>query len=1177
MVNGEKPTGLFTKIENSQENYIQYGSSGTNGGSFRYYDALELFYNMTINKNDFNPTNSGTMDSTYYPVSNNRIAKEGYDKYKDEFANLLSNMGISADEINNIWKYMNDTLIKSTTIAYPELDYFVLEDVDGLPEEGNVKGYPYLYIKKRDQSRNVDFGIKLRTSADLWISKDLYKTTLLVNGKKQEYMYNKKKSKTDSEGNWIIDTGDYVFNGPDNEDRANNPDYNSGEIYKRELRKSEYLYDGSDVSESDIKNLQVFVTYKIAIKNQSQDIWTSVDELVDYYDGKQYNYFDVADNSIVKDNTFLGDSKGNKKYEINISKNSIYSNIGNNIIGLNDYTSLYITGIKDTADGNEGNVKLRPGDITYLYITFKVNNDPDTGKVFIDQDINELLQGNVVDTVGKKNIVEINGYSTTYVDGTKAGVIDLDSNPGSLKPRDIDPSNGNIISSTNSWENRLEDDTDKASNLKLVIDTNDADDMRSFSGYVFEDARTEVSDQAVIGNGVYNPSDTDVYSNSDKKINGVTVQLVELVQEVDGEGFSTGNYIREHTWSSMVYQRNGSNWTDLNAGTKDPRYYSGTDKSKVILSGQGVFAVNPSSLTQNEGEYRFDSLPPGDFFIRFIYGDTTQTVLTNTENEAQGALSGQSIIDEDAGILGSTGLNSISYTGQDYKSTIYQKGVNQSASANNYNGIIGYVNTELQNYNMDNANDKASMYNYDIVQSNIENISDAKDVYSFREKEMAYSMGSEENSAVEGLQTLKNHRAEVLASATQLTTKAKYESASAQIDAIKELINNTKMVAQTGVIKAEVEYNRDYTDVYTKNEEETVTQYVQNLGYHLQDIDLGLTERPEAQLQLSKELANIQIRLANDKILFDTNQSVNNLIYGKHNQYTMDDYYVEQSGGLAYRLRHDIEISQKERQEELVYAYMDEELMSGAKVRLTYKISIDNIGEVDYLDKNFYYLGKTANPGLENISKTNARRVIDYITNEVNYDVQYQNNLNSVEDWNIITTSVILGNEEENEDNDLVNIYYKDNLNTFNVLLTTNRLAGELIPRAIDTTDDSSLSRREISLVLSTLIANTMKSKNLIYTNLAEILETTNTSGRRMQLSRVGNQPMPYQSSELSIDESTEWIHPEELDSDSAQKVQITVPTGENRAYNRIIVIVVSCLGMIIIAICIIKKKILNK
>lgn len=1178
-----KAYGIYTKIENGDGDYIWYNQNTNiqeNSGSFRYYDALQIFKDLTTNSHNFNETNSTTMIDSYYILKD--AANQGYNTFERTFKNRLRDIGVSTGEQNNIWKFMMDTMISASTVAYPEQDQFVLKDIDDLKDrETYVMRYPYLYIRARDQSRQVDFGIRLREVADVDLLKDLYKATIIVNTKQEVYKYNKKQ--LDSSGRWEVnlDTGTYQFTGGSVADnRARNSDYigeqYGGNVYSREVRKSDYLYDGSDAGTTDIKNLQVFVTYKIRITNKSQAVHVNIPEIVDYYDSDQFEF--NRGYTIINDNTYLGDSRGNKVADISVSNTSTYVNHygndmnnyyrnSNHINNLYNYSSLYITGIRSASTDSyqDANI-LRNGEDTYLYITFKVNNDPATGKVKIDQEINGLLNGNTegIDQIGKRNIAEINGYKTYYrnvIDNrgvySTAGVIDQNSNPGSLKAKDMNP-NGDIISSEESWVNRLENDSDKASNLKLKIDTNN-NDTRTFSGYVFEDARTQISNDAVIGNGVYNEADIDVQGNSDKKINGVTVELVELVPECDSQGFSTGRYVGEKIWSSINYNYNGSGFS----GTLDnSRYYSGTNSSKVILSGQGVFAVNPSGLTINQGEYKYESLPPGDFFIKFTYGDTSQTVLTNQANEVNNLL-------ENVGPDGLNGLNSISYNGQDYKSTIYQRDINQS-STDMYNGIMQYVDTNIQNYNVNNANDKSAMYYYDIAKSqNVQNVSDAKDVYTYRNSEILYSKGSNVNSQPNGEQTLKNHRAEVLASATQFALKTKNaiengetnQAKDYQNAMIRELINNTRMVAQTGVINTEVEYNRQNTEVGTDN-----------LNYHVQDLDLGLTERPEAQLALSKELTNIQVRLASGQILFDTTQSVDNLSYGSH--YTHTNVYEQErrDGLLAYRLRKDIANEQKTRSEELVTAYMDEELMSGATIRLTYKLNVDNIGEVDYLDTQFYYLGSTSNTNWNNISRTNARRVIDYISNEMNYTAEYQEDTNN---WTVVTANLLFGGNRDNEDDDLVNTVYEENLNTFNVLVTTNKLSDELVPRAIDNTEDFRYSRKEVSLILSTLLTNTIQNENLAYTNLTEILESSNTLGRRMQLSKAGNQVMPYQSDEdRSIDDSTTWIHPEEVDSDSGQKVQVLIPTGENKDYNRIIVISICALALIGLSAFMIRNKI---
>lgn len=1130
-----------------------------------------------------------------------------YTAYESAFKQRLREIGVSDTtehpEVNNIWQYMMDTLISSKTVAYPQENRFVLENIDNLGG-GSTLGADYLYKRSRDQSRNVDFGVHLRQNADLWISKDVYKATTLINGKKQEYMYSKKNSETDANGTWYLNLnrGDYLFkvnaddngNGgtteSDSSSRAGNEYYigedSGGHTYSREVRKSDYLYDATDAygKNADIKNLQVFVTYRIAIKNQAQSIHTSVNELIDYYDKEEYSYFGYENLDIIKQNTFIGDRNENKLYDVNITTesrykdkygnmNGYYTN-SNNIRGINNYDTLFITGI---VSGN-GEANLRPGEMTYLYITFKVNND-ESGKVRLDQDFDEEFR-DLIDTTGKKNVIEINGYSTyygTYNNGrynyTKAGVIDIDSNPGSLKPKDLDDK-GNIISSNNSWENRLEDDTDKASNIKLKVSTKN-DDNRVFSGYVFEDERTDVSDQALVGNGRYDEGET--------KINGVTIELVELVQEVNEQGFPTGNYEREKVWSSVTYRKTNNSWPE----SIDPyRYYSGSGKSRVILSGPGLLAVMPTEFGEDsEGRYQFDSFPSGDFFVRFTYGDTTQTVLTNVDDEVQNALNQlldankQSFVDgrTNAGILGTSGLNGKSYTGQDYKSTIYQVGVDQNA-VGEYNGIKGYLNTEVQNYNRDNVNDKGAMYYYNIAEGDQNTgISDGKDVYSYRQDEIAYSKGS--NSTFSGgLQTLKNYRGEILTSGYELTTlaRAKVASANGNQDVLKEaselqrqtleqLVSNTKMVAQTGIINTEVEYNRRVT-----GGQDTVNAN----PYAVQDLDLGLVLRPESQVLLSKELTNIQVRLANGQILFDTHQTVNNLYYGSHKIYNDNEYYsrVSNNGSTSYRLRHDIQRAVKDRQEELVYATMDEELIHGATITLSYRLTLDNIGEVDYLDTDFYYRGKTNNTSWSNIARTNANTVIDYITNEMRFDNRYQERDDI---WEIVTRARLV--DESNEDNSYINNYYKDVLDTYNVLLKTDKLSGDLVPRAIDTSDNKENSRRETTLVLSTLLTGSIDNKNLIYNNLVEVIELSNSYGRRTALSNPGNQPMAYQSENMAEDESTIWIKPTELDADSSQRARVGVPTGENKDYMPAIAIALASLSIIAGAVIIIKTKIFSK
>lgn len=1113
------------KIKLDNGDYIAYG----NNEALRFSDVWAKFEDIAKNK----MTDAGEPDVTDMNKEWNRSAN--YDQILAELETWLRGLGVNK-QVSQITTFIKECMIKSSTgdanSYYPQYTRYVAESIDKNSKEykantqsaivfGKQK-YTYIYTKHSDQARYVDFGLSRRLMNDLALQKDVYKATVIVNGKKEDYIYSKKN--LDEDGAWQVKV------------RASDNLYNGVTKYERAVHKSEYLNKNEDVR----KDLRVLITYRIAIRNMGQ-VNATINEIVDHYDADSYTfdgtqngntltpkvYNEYDNNGNVKSsyvNSYIGNIKGEKVSDIALSTKSIRADHDTK---LNGYSNIYIRGL-------ENNV-LKPGQLEFAYITFEVNKDSN-GRIKLDEDNQGRLTSN-----GKRNIAEINSYSTYYKDGTKipnyikekdgktelvdtivkgdktkiAGLIDSNSNPGSLTDRDLYQSGenvGRIITSTNPVEDRQENDTDQATNIRIIIDKNE-EDTRTVKGYVFEDERNKISNKAVVGDGKADST----------RINGVTVQLVELVQNVDENGMSMNTYSGEKVWGSYKLDNN------LNVESiDDSRYASGSDKSKVIITGpEGtIFEVKPSDLTLNNGEYEFKSMVAGDYIVRFTYGDTDDTVLTNSDNEVNT-------------LLGKKGLNAKSYNGQDYKSTTYQVGVEQSGS---YKGINGFVNYETQNGYTDGNVDKAKLFYYDTVKSEaVRDISDAKDVYANREAVNAWSMGIRNES---GKAELLNTQAEILASFEKVSTYAKGLGID-QIDTIKEYQNGlvdilkakTKMVAETGVINAEVEKNLTVTD--------------ENHPYLLDDIDLGLEERPEAQVKLNKEVANFKITLANNEVLFDTNQSVKNLFFAKHKGHTVN--YTNKDLRLA-----NVAVSSNSRlTPELLQTYMDDELMEGATLNTTYRLVAENVGEVDYLDKQFYYTGVTNNTSEDNIAKVAINKVVDYVTNNLRYDETKQ--LEDA-DWKVVTSDDL----SKNQTNDLVSYTYKDKLNTYETLLLTEKLGGELTPR----TFDKNKSLKETSLVLSTLMSASNALDNLVYNNLAEVVSTTNTVGRRMQYSISGNQEMADQSlgntasSELIT--NNDLVTPSEIDADSAQKIVIMPPTGENLNILPIIGALLAAAGLII-------------
>ena len=344
-------------------------------------------------------------------------------------------------------------------------------------------------------------------------------------------------------------------------------------------------------------------------------------------------------------------------------------------------------------------------------------------------------------------------------------------------------------------------------------------------------------------------------------------------------------------------------------------------------------------------------------------------------------------------------------------------------------------------------------------------------------------------------------------------------------------------------------------------------------------MDLGLVQRPEAQLKLTKNIGNFKLVLANGTTMFDAEpgQSVNNLYFGKHNGHTAE-YDNDHPGEFnlnpkGLRLTN-VHVNKKNGKNtpELVQGYMDDELMDGSHVEVTYNLTVENVGEVDYLDNQFYYIGITKDNSDNNKSKTSAKTIVDYVTNSFKFDKDSQNS--DGKKWTVRNKDELIASTKTNNyKDDLVNRVYKDELSGYTTLLTTDELSAELVPQAGKNKGNNKATG---SLKLSTLVSSTKNANDLVYNNLAEIVQTENSLGRRAQYSINGNQKMANQTvgadaiSEIDENDNrynqftpVDLVNPAEIDADSAQKVVLLPPTGENRNYIKVVIPVIIGLSIV--------------
>lgn len=979
----------------------------------------------------------------------------------DEFGNLI--IGITSNaELQKKIQFVKDCQMSSWTksngsntlnAADDKMDYYpssnvliltqnydklthTLQSTDVKTNTVNTKSYATTTSTIggaiEDKSQYINQGYKLRQEVDLSLKEDVHSASIQINGKTQEYLYDSRQASTENDAKWEIAV------------RLSDGYYNTQ--YSRELYPSDYQFkatsydDPTKYGKTKDDELKVYVTYKVYVRNQSMSVRTKVDEIVHYYDS-EYEY--VADKSYIE--ITRGSNKG--KYDVRGSNTSRYASLTGTTTNLNGYQSLYITGL----DG----IYLDAGQSANIYLTFVIEKDVKDGEEWVKLD-EDVQTANPIG-VGKESISEINGYSTVYKTGTEipnvgntaantlAGLVDVDSNPGNLNPTDV-PKDGKI-----NYHN-FEDDTDKAPNIRLVL-YRDENSARIISGFVWEDARTQtINNQATAtGNGIREAGE--------KLINGVTVELVEIMENGT-----------EYVWRTY---ENGS-------GT--------AVKTSPIINVSNI--IKDHEFTGDKtGTYAFKSFVPGNYIVRFKYGDTVKTVLAKDSDATKLLINEYGLSNELKALL-----NDTSYNGQDYKSTIYQAG--------------------LGTYNAVNV---SKGYNYDIAKGDTALVSDAKDLYAIRENVVKYSNGQITNAFAELLDSYQN---------VPTYNGGKYSK-----DMMKALLNEfiakTSMVAETGIIGMEIEYN--------KNED---------FAYHLANLDLGLQERPKAQIEINKDVKNLKITLANGNILFDATQSTDNLLWQPNTMYgSYTNFVMEPSKfGTLDNIR-------TQRTFGLVQPTMDQELMHGATVRITYEITAKNIGEVDYKEEQFYYTGVVKDKNT--IVTTNAVKVVDYIPN----NLQYYAADNSAY-WQVVRVDELINSG-------LVNANLKNSLEKFNTIVVSDKTSANLVPAVYkEKVDSSKQDSVSIPLVLTQLITSENKTADLTYNNIVELVVQSNTAGRKMEYSVPGNQDPTEKISELDAD---------------MQKTSILPPFGAVLTYILIAILLVAGAAIIAGGIIFIKKKVLTK
>ena len=345
--------------------------------------------------------------------------------------------------------------------------------------------------------------------------------------------------------------------------------------------------------------------------------------------------------------------------------------------------------------------------------------------------------------------------------------------------------------------------------------------------------------------------------------------------------------------------------------------------------------------------------------------------------------------------------------------------------------------------------------------------------------------------------------------------------------------SNNEMESTTPNFKINIEYTEGSTNIrdeYEFNSDGSLKMEngyaVKKDGYRnaLRSIDFGIVERARQTLALDKYVQHIKLTLSNGNSIVDADIDENGNIIGNPSYIT----YIKESEEARAKVKVEI----------------DNELVQGATLEVTYGLKVTNIGEVDYTNRNYYYYGSGHGETENEMVTLKASEIIDYL--DGNLSIEENNNMawktlsdDEVSNYIGTGTGKYLSNTQERVE------YMK----TIERAISTDELKDiELKPISGQNTTSSILKGTR-------LLSN---NDEVFVENNAEIIHVEKTGG-----SSLTTTPGNY----VPTDASTS-----EVDNDYSEEIAVVPPTGSTDNTISYVILGISSLGILIAGIVLIKR-----
>ena len=476
--------GITVRLIDKTTGNVVKEAKTSNGGKYLFTDVLvddlEKYY-IEFEYDGLTYTNvipHIDRDNGSKAAENSSVRDEFNKGFSVIEGSIESNKGITKDSAGNPKYDLNYNIDKNKHTS-------TLNNTGLYPITANTNETGYVikdhFTPGQEEIKYINLGLYEREQPDIALVKDLYNVNVAINGYNHIYEY---ANRFNNQGEY----GDGFNVGVKFGNKYGNMSYT------RAIYEADKEYTSSDKS----KELKVYVTYKISMKNESSNLQVQVNNIVDYYDS---NY------TLIKTGTGI-DEKGNVTGDISNS-------------GSQSYNDKYQKVIINT------NSKIEHNKSADVYVQFELNRDA----------VLKILN----DKENLDNVVEINSYSVFDTDGKVYAGIDTDSNPGNAVPGDT---------------TTYEDDTDSAPGLKLVV----SDKAREMTGKVFLDSTSNELKTGEVrqGDGMYTDGEKGI---KDVKVtlkeNIERGKVYEATTDENGDfyisGYIPGDYTLTYTWGDKEY------------------------------------------------------------------------------------------------------------------------------------------------------------------------------------------------------------------------------------------------------------------------------------------------------------------------------------------------------------------------------------------------------------------------------------------------------------------------------------------------------------------------------------------------------------------------------------------------------------------------------------------------